>query len=90
MADDPKPENTDPIEGGRGWWQAFGRALLQDDLGDDGAADEIRDELRSLQTAVERITSAWFLAGPGREIDRRLARIERRLDDMAESRDRRP
>lgn len=96
MADDSTSESTDEVDASRSWWQAFGRALLHDDLQSGGSTDEtphetrdgIRDELRSLRNAIERISSEWFLAGPGREIDRRLARIERRLDELVESRDR--
>ncbi|MEE2971981.1 MAG: hypothetical protein VX672_02560 [Planctomycetota bacterium] len=100
MADDSTSESTDAVDANRLWWQAFGRALLHDDLQSGGSTDETRnesrhetrdgigDELRSLRNTIERITSEWFLAGPGREIDRRLARIERRIDELAESRDR--
>ena len=87
MADDSGHEDTDAASADRSWWQAFGHALLRDDLDDGGAADEIRKELGSLRTMIERISSDWFLAGPGREIDRRLARIEQRLDELAGSGD---
>ena len=86
MADDPALEDTDAASADRSWWQAFGQALLNDELGDDSPADEIRDELRSLRQSVEQITSAWFMAGPGREIGQRLDRIERRLEELSESR----
>lgn len=86
MADDPGLEDIHETPADRSWWQAFGQALLNDELGNDSSTDEIRDELRSLRRSVEQITSDWFMAGPGREIGQRLDRIERRLEEMSESR----